>query len=65
MPGMSGHEVARALRAMPQLRGSTLVAVSGWGAQDDLLRSKQAGFDQHFTKPVAPARVSEFLSSLQ
>jgi CheY-like chemotaxis protein len=39
--------------------------VSGWGAQDDLLRSKQAGFDQHFTKPVAPARVSEFLSSLQ
>ncbi|WP_227496723.1 hybrid sensor histidine kinase/response regulator [Massilia litorea] len=65
MPGMSGHEVARALRAMPELHGSTLVAVSGWGAQDDLLRSKQAGFDQHFTKPVAPARVSEFLSSLQ
>jgi PAS domain S-box-containing protein len=65
MPGMTGHEVARALRTMAQLRGSTLVAVSGWGAQDDLRRSKEAGFDQHFTKPVAPARVSEFLRSLE
>ena len=65
MPGMSGHEVARALRNMTQLEGSTLVAVSGWGAQNDLLRSKEAGFDQHFTKPVAPARLSAFLASLQ
>jgi PAS domain S-box-containing protein len=65
MPGMTGYEVARELRQMAQLGASTLVAVSGWGTEDDLLRSKEAGFDQHFTKPVAPARVSAFLSSLQ
>lgn len=65
MPGMTGYEVARALRQMAQLGGSTLVAVSGWGTEDDVLRSKEAGFDQHFTKPVASARVSAFLSSLR
>jgi CheY-like chemotaxis protein len=42
-----------------------MAAVSGWGAKEDLVRAKEAGFDIHFTKPVAPARVSDFLGSLQ
>jgi CheY-like chemotaxis protein len=46
------------------LERSVMVAVSGWGAKEDLVRAKEAGFDMHFTKPVAPARVSDFLNSL-
>lgn len=65
MPGMTGYEVARRLRKMKGLGSSIIVAVSGWGAKDDLARSKEAGFDMHFTKPVAPERVSDLLRSLQ
>jgi CheY-like chemotaxis protein len=64
MPGITGYEVARRLRKVKDLDRSTIVAVSGWGTKDDLARSKEAGFDMHFTKPVAPARVSDFLNSL-
>jgi PAS domain S-box-containing protein len=65
MPDMTGYEVARRLREMPGLERCVIAAVSGWGAKDDLARSTDAGIDMHFTKPVAPARVSEFLSRLQ
>ncbi len=65
MPGMTGYEVARRLRDMQELARSTIVAVSGWGAKDDLSRAQEAGFDRHFTKPVAPQHLSDFLGSLQ
>lgn len=64
LPDMMGYEVARRLRQIAGLERSTIVAVSGWGAPDDLARSREAGFDMHFTKPVAPARLDEFLKSL-
>ena len=64
MPGMTGYEVAQRLRNDTALAPCTVVAVSGWGAKDDLARAKAAGFDMHFTKPVAPARLSDFLNSL-
>ncbi len=53
LPGMSGHEVARAIRATPALAKVALVALTGWGASGDLLRAEDAGFDQHLTKPVS------------
>ncbi|MGJ9417351.1 ATP-binding protein [Massilia sp. CMS3.1] len=65
MPEMTGYEVAQQLRKNKDLDACRIVAVSGWGAKDDLARSKEAGFDMHFTKPVAPARVSDFLDSLR
>ncbi|HEU4850832.1 MAG TPA: PAS domain S-box protein [Telluria sp.] len=64
MPGITGYEVARQLRARGERARCILVAVSGWGTKEDLIRSKEAGFDMHFTKPVAPARVRDFLRSL-
>ena len=64
MPGMTGYDVARRLRGDQGLAPCTIVAVSGWGAQDDLARARAAGFDMHFTKPVAPARLRDFLDSL-
>jgi CheY-like chemotaxis protein len=54
LPHMSGREVARHLRALPWGRAMRLIAVTGWGGQDDLHRSLEAGFDEHLTKPVDP-----------
>ena len=62
LPDMSGLEVARRLRQIAGLEHCAIVAVSGWGAQDDLARSSAAGFDAHFTKPVAPKRVLDYLA---
>ena len=64
MPGISGYEVARQIRQIPGLERTRIAAISGWGAKEDLARAKDAGFDAHFTKPVAPARLSEFLHTL-
>jgi PAS domain S-box-containing protein len=64
MPGMSGYDTARAIRATPELAGMTLVALTGWGADSDRQRSKEAGFDQHLTKPVQLAIVEELLAGL-
>jgi CheY-like chemotaxis protein/anti-sigma regulatory factor (Ser/Thr protein kinase) len=52
MPGMSGYEVARRIRACPALRDVQLVALTGWGQADDRQRSLDAGFDHHLIKPA-------------
>jgi PAS domain S-box-containing protein len=54
LPGMSGHDVARELRAAPGLAGTRLVALTGWGAEGDRAMSRAAGFDEHLTKPADP-----------
>jgi len=64
MPGMSGYDTARAMRAMAELEGSVLVALTGWGAESDRQRSSEAGFDHHLTKPVQLAVVEELLVGL-
>ena len=52
LPGFDGLEVARRLRAEPELKGLLLVALSGWVQPDDRARSREAGFDHHLAKPV-------------
>ncbi|SIR77695.1 ATP-binding protein [Pseudacidovorax sp. RU35E] len=52
MPGMDGWEVAQFVRARYGPSRPLLVALSGWGREEDRLRSQQAGMDFHFTKPV-------------
>ena len=54
LPGLNGYEAARRMRSQGTSR-PTLVAVTGWGQQQDRLRAAQAGFDMHLTKPVDPA----------
>jgi len=61
MPGMSGYDTARAMRAMEELDGIVLVALTGWGAESDRRRSSEAGFDHHLTKPVQLEVVVELL----
>jgi PAS domain S-box-containing protein len=52
MPDMDGHEVARRLRRRPELEGVVLIALTGWGQEEDRRQSKEAGFDHHLAKPV-------------
>ena len=51
MPGRSGYDVARALRARPAEPPVLLVAVTGWGQPEDRRRTREAGFDHHLVKP--------------
>ncbi len=52
MPGMSGYEVARRLRQQAEFRTLPLVALTGWGQEEDRRRSEEAGFNYHVVKPV-------------
>jgi PAS domain S-box-containing protein len=61
MPGMSGLEVARLVRERPDLAGTRLLAVTGWGQPEDRLRTRQAGFDHHLVKPVDLAALQSLL----
>jgi two-component system CheB/CheR fusion protein len=65
LPGLSGLEVARALRVFPETRHALLIALSGYGQMEDRERSLEAGLDHHLTKPVDPRTLSSLLVSLQ
>jgi two-component system CheB/CheR fusion protein len=62
LPGMNGYEVARQLREQPGMDQAVIVAVTGYGQEDDRLRSREAGFDHHLTKPVSPDRLQEVIT---
>ena len=65
MPGMDGYEVARRLRQEPALGGVVLVALTGWGQEQDRQRSRDAGFDHHLTKPADPAALHTLLDGVR
>jgi two-component system CheB/CheR fusion protein len=65
LPEMDGYKVARALRADPALHQVKLVAVSGYGAPEDLAKAQAAGFDVHVTKPVSMTRLEQILDELE
>ena len=52
LPGMDGYGVARALRADPETRSAFLIALTGYGQEEDRRRALEAGFDAHLTKPA-------------
>jgi len=62
MPGMSGFEVAQAVRREPRLDGVRLVALTGWGGEADRARTREAGFDDHLTKPATVAAIEAVLA---
>ena len=64
MPGMNGYEVARAIRKMPEVGNPVLVALTGWGGEMDRSLSRNAGFDEHLTKPADISAIEELLSKL-
>jgi CheY-like chemotaxis protein len=64
MPGMNGYEVASAIRARFPAHKSTLVALTGWGQDEDLRRAREAGFDHHMVKPAEIDTLQALLASL-
>jgi CheY-like chemotaxis protein len=64
MPGMNGYEVARTLRSRFPDRRPAIVALTGWGQEDDRRRAREAGIDHHLTKPAAIEELQELLATL-
>jgi PAS domain S-box-containing protein len=62
MPGMTGYELARQIRRDPKLSRTYLVALTGYGRDEDRARAEEAGFDVHVTKPLAEPRLRAVLS---
>jgi len=65
LPGMSGYEVARRIRESTVLRNVTMVALTGWGQEEDRRRTREAGFDHHMVKPADPNELESIVSSIQ
>jgi len=65
MPGMDGYEVARRLRRQRELRNIMLIALTGWGQDEDRGRSREAGFDYHLTKPADMSVLQSLLTSVE
>jgi CheY-like chemotaxis protein len=63
MPGMDGYEVARRIRAESAAASAILIALTGWGQEEDTLRSKLAGFDHHLVKPPDMDKLWELMTS--
>jgi CheY-like chemotaxis protein len=62
MPKLDGYETARRIRREPWGRNIVLAALTGWGQEEDKRRTREAGFDHHFVKPVDPAILQQFLA---
>jgi two-component system, sensor histidine kinase len=64
LPGMDGYEVARRVRQDPKLRRIVLVALTGYGREEDKREAAAAGFDHHLTKPIEIDKLQELVALL-
>jgi CheY-like chemotaxis protein len=65
LPKLSGHDVCRRVRQAPWGRDIVLIALTGWGQEEDRRQSREAGFDGHLVKPVDHAALVELLRALE
>jgi CheY-like chemotaxis protein/two-component sensor histidine kinase len=63
MPGMDGLEVARRIRGTPEFDGVRLVALTGWGQNEDIARTRASGFDTHLVKPAGMGELMQALDT--
>ena len=61
---MDGVEVARTLRQIPETRNARLIAMTGWGQEEDRRKTTEAGFDAHLTKPADVAVLKRLLGEI-
>jgi two-component system CheB/CheR fusion protein len=62
LPGMNGYDVAKEIRASPDLNAIRLVAITGYGQEGDRRRALDAGFDEHVVKPVEVDKLTELMA---
>ena len=62
LPGMDGFALARELRKLPSTRDALLLALTGFGGDEDRLRARAAGFDHHLVKPVSFADLEDLIA---
>jgi CheY-like chemotaxis protein len=60
--GMDGYAVGEAMRRDPELVSVKLIALTGYGQEEDKQRARRAGFDRHLTKPVDPDALERLLA---
>jgi signal transduction histidine kinase/DNA-binding response OmpR family regulator len=65
LPKLNGYDTCRRIREQPWGRGMVLIAVTGWGHEEDVRRSHEAGFDRHMVKPVDPCDLMKLLAGLE
>ncbi len=65
LPDTDGYALARKLRAMPELAGATLVALTGYGQREDRRLAEEAGFDHHLVKPADLDQVGAILAQVR
>ena len=65
LPGLDGHEVCRRVRQQPWGKDIIVIALTGWGQEDDRRKSEEAGFDGHLVKPVDFEQLSQALREMQ
>jgi PAS domain S-box-containing protein len=65
LPRQNGYEACRRIREQPWGKGMVLIALTGWGQEEDVRRSHEAGFDHHMVKPVDPNVLMKLLAELQ
>ena len=65
MPKLNGYEACRRIREQPWGKQATLIALTGWGQEEDKRRSKEAGFDHHLVKPIDPIVLEQLLLGLR
>jgi CheY-like chemotaxis protein len=64
MPGLDGYEVCRRIRQLEGCSNLGIIAITGWGQQQDKQRASHAGFDAHLTKPADPVELEQVVLSL-
>jgi CheY-like chemotaxis protein len=64
MPDMSGYEVARRIREQPAWSDVKLIALTGWGQDEDRRRARAVGFDDHLTKPATVDALRALMASV-
>ena len=63
LPKLNGYEACRRIREQPWSKGMVIVALTGWGQDEDRRRSAEAGFDHHMVKPVEVDALEKVLAT--
>ncbi|HEY7330498.1 MAG TPA: response regulator [Gemmataceae bacterium] len=62
LPGMDGYEASRQIRRLPGMANALLIAITGYGQESDVQRSREAGMNYHFLKPIDPFQLHQLLA---